>query len=362
MSSLESGSARGRYSRMAARSKAPLPVRAAIACVLAGACSAALIYAAERVQQRRAGHSWLIDGWSGTGATVYDPLLGWTSPPATHWPDYYGPGDHCTFNARGFRALEEYADAPPKGRVRVLVLGDSFAFGLGVGDDDTFPAQLERRHPRVQAVNLAKSSYGLDQAVLRYERDASGMDADIVLLAVIDDDLNRSRSDHFNGYRPKPRFRVVDGGELQLTGTPVPNFSGPITGPIMFLRRSALFLIARQYLAESFRKQDDVTLTLGILGRLRRLADERSHEVALAYLPTISELHSDELLPLAALLEQYANQNSVPFVQTASAFDGLDAEGIDECFLEVNGHYSARGNGLVAEALAAALGLDDPAW
>ena len=147
---------------------------------------------------------------------------------------------------------------------------------------------------------------------------------------------------------------------MELTGTPVPNFSLQISGPLAFLQRSALFLIARQYLAESFRKQNDSALAWGILDRLRRLAIERGHELALAYLPTIPELHSGRTLPLAALMEQYAMRNSVPFVQTASAFDGMDAEEIDECFLEVNGHYSARGNKLVAAALAGALQLGDP--
>ena len=317
-----------------------------------------MIYFAERAQQHRTGQSWLIDGWSGSDATIYDPLLGWTSPPSTRWPDYYGPGEHCTFNARGFRALEEYADAAPDGRVRVLVLGDSFADGLGVGDKDTFPAQLERLHPRVQAPNLAKISYGLDQAVLRYERDAKDMDADIVLLAVIDDDLNRARWERFNGYWPKPRFRIANDGELELTGTPVPNFSLPVSGPVAFLQRSALFLIVRQYLAESFRKKDDQALAWGILDRLRRFAGERGHEVALAYLPTIPEVKTGELLPLARLLEQYAHQKGLRFVQAASTFEGLGAKRIDECFLEVNGHYSARGNELVAQALGAGLGLD----
>ncbi len=339
--------------------KRSLLIRSAFACVVTLVCGSALIYSAERILQRRTGQSWLIDGWAGLGPTIYDPVLGWTSPASTYWPDLYGPGEHCTFNARGFRALEEHADATPEGRRRVLVLGDSFADGL-VGDKDTFPAQLEQGFPHIQAINMAKISYGIDQAVLRYEQAAVAMDADIVLLAVIDDDLNRARWDQFNGYWPKPRFRLADDGEMELTGTPVPNFSQPISGPVTFLQRSALFLIPRRYVAETFGSPDDAALISGILDRLRRLGDERGHEVAFAYLPTIPELRDGELLPLATLLEQYAHQNSVPYVQTASAFEDLDADGLDECFLEENGHYSARGNRLVAEALAVGLRLDDP--
>jgi len=285
-------------------------------------------------------------------------LLGWTNAPSTYWPDYYGPGEHCSFNARGFRAVEEYSDAIPDRRVRILCLGDSFTDGLGVGDSSTMPAQLEQIVPHLQTVNMAKISYGIDQAVLRYERDARGMDADVVLLAVIDDDLRRARSDHFNGYWPKPRFRVMTGGGLELTSVPVPDFSGPVGGPVSFFRRSALFLLARQSWDEALYEQSDAELAYGILDRLVRLAHERSHRVVLAYLPTLPEALSGELLPLAELLERYAAEKSVTYIHTARVFERLEDEVVQAQFLEVNQHYSPEGNRRIAEMLARGLRLD----
>lgn len=299
-----------------------------------------------------------MDGWDVAGPTIHDPLLGWTNAPSTDWPDYYGPGEHFSSNARGFRAVEEYADGVPDGRVRILCLGDSFTDGLGVGDSSTFPAQLEQLLPRTQVVNMAKISYGIDQAVLRYERDARGMDADLVLLAVIDDDLNRARWDHFNGYWPKPRLRVTQGEGMELTSVPVPDFSAAVSGPTTFFQRSALFLLARQVWSETVYEQSDADLVHGILDRLVRLANERGHRVALAYLPTLPEALSGELLSLAGLLERYAEEKSVSWVNTAKAFEGLEDKVVRAKFLQVNQHYSAAGNRRIAEILAEELPLD----
>lgn len=227
--------------------------------------------------------------------------------------------------------------------------------GLGVGDESTVTAQLERIRPDVQAMNMAKISYGIDQAVLRYERDAEGMEADFVLLTAIDDNFNRARWDRFFGYWPKPRF-AVKGGELEITAVPVPDFSAPVGGPMDMFRRSALFLLPRQYFAERTYDQDDEKLATLLLDRLGRLAAERGHRAALAYFPTLSEMESGEPLPLAGLLERDAARHGLPFIQLASGFGRLGEEELRASFLEGNGHYSERGGRIVAEALLAELG------
>ena len=334
----------------------PGVARGALLALVTFGCAAGLLYAGEHVLLKRTGQSWLFNGWNDLGPTVYDPLLGWTSPASTEWPDLYGPGRHCTYNARAFRATEEHERATPEGRFRALCLGDSFMDGLGLDDSTTIPAQLERLRPEIQAVNMAKISYGLDQAVLRYERDAAELDADAVVLGVIDDDLNRARWDYFFSYWPKPRFRVASGGELELSGAPVPDFSAPIRSPADLFRRSGLFLLPRQYFAERTYGQDDAALARGILDRLRKLAGERGQEVVLAYLPTRPEVESGEMLPLAGVMEAYAQRHGLSFVQGASAFTGMTDK--RQAFLEVNDHYSALGAALVAKVLLDALSGD----
>jgi hypothetical protein len=66
--------------------------------------------------------------------------------------------------------------------LRVVAVGCSFTFGQGVGDDQTWAAQLERLRPDLEVVNLGVVGYGLDQALLRLWRDGMPLRPDEVWL------------------------------------------------------------------------------------------------------------------------------------------------------------------------------------
>lgn len=304
---------------------------------------------------RGTGHSWLLVGWQDLGPTVYDPLLGWTNAPSVRLHDFYGPGAHLTTNSRGFRGKSEHPDAKPPGTVRVLFLGDSFTDGLGVDDDDVYPAQLERISRGVQTVNMAKISYGIDQAVLRYERDARDLAADWVVLAAIDDNLNRARRDRFNGYWPKPRFEINAEGSATVVGVPVPDFSEPITGPFSFFQRAAVWLIPRRFWAESFYSQNDRTLASAILSRFLGTAASRGHRAALVYLPTLEEARAGAALPLAKVMADFAASASIPFLDLTPGF--AESGTVDSLYLTGNAHFSPDGHRLAARSLAETLDL-----
>ena len=80
-------------------------------------------------------------------------------------------------NANGFRGKDW--DVSP-GRKNVVVLGDSFAFGWGVEENQTFAALLEKRlrqiDPAVQVLNMAQSGYSLDQILNVYDLYGNSFD------------------------------------------------------------------------------------------------------------------------------------------------------------------------------------------
>src|SRR4051812_26327091 len=57
------------------------------------------------------------------------------------WPRIVERG--ATVNAMGFRGAA-FAEPKRPGGYRIAVVGDSFTFGVGVGDDETLPAHLQR--------------------------------------------------------------------------------------------------------------------------------------------------------------------------------------------------------------------------
>ena len=74
-------------------------------------------------------------------------------------------GKRVSFNAGGYRG-RELALRRARDRTRVIVLGDSIAFGLDVSDDETFTYLLDARENGIEAGNLAVQGYGPGQELL----------------------------------------------------------------------------------------------------------------------------------------------------------------------------------------------------
>jgi hypothetical protein len=150
-----------------------------------------------------------LDPASAVSHTRYDPLLGWAGRPSLDLPDYYAPGVGLRTNSRGMRGAE-VAERKDPGRVRVLCLGDSFTFGHGVADDQTWPAVVSRLDRRLEMVNMGQEGYGVDQMYLWYLRDGRSIDHDVLIVAFIQQDLMRAAMPDFFGY-PKPVLVERDG-------------------------------------------------------------------------------------------------------------------------------------------------------
>ena len=149
---------------------------------------------------------------------AYDPRTGWTPRPGFRG-QANGRGAPLTFTEAGLRGGVEVPTARVPGRRRIVVIGDSFTFGEGVGDDEAYPALLERRLADTDVLNLGVHGYGHDQAVLRYEALGARYRPDVVVLGFVAEDAHRNLL-AFRDYA-KPRF-VPDGADLRLEGTPVP--------------------------------------------------------------------------------------------------------------------------------------------
>ncbi|HET7747457.1 MAG TPA: SGNH/GDSL hydrolase family protein [Vicinamibacteria bacterium] len=119
-------------------------------------------------------------------------------------------GQRTTINARGQRGRAH--PLARTARPRLVVLGDSIAFGHGVTDEATFSARLEERGYEV--VNLAVDGYGTDQSLLRLEKEGIAYRADAVLLhfCLANDFVdNVSRTFFYDGLHPKPYFTLEEG-------------------------------------------------------------------------------------------------------------------------------------------------------
>jgi lysophospholipase L1-like esterase len=124
------------------------------------------------------------------------PERGWSNRPGVRVP--YGEPEFSitvTHDRHGFRSKPVEPERVP-GRTRVLVLGDSFAYGVGVEDDQTFSARLEALEPALEVINGGVNGYGTAQELLMLRDEGQRFRPDIVITAFFWNDLgNNNRKD-----------------------------------------------------------------------------------------------------------------------------------------------------------------------
>ena len=152
---------------------------------------------------------------------AYHPHLGWTNRVGHR--GVFDNGHfrvHVAINALGLRGPEVTAPKPPSTR-RVLVIGDSFAWGFGVEYEEIFGTRLAADLPNTDVINGGVSGYSTDQALLWLRTEGRRYEHDVVVyvLSGNDDIMNHMQLAYWIYY--KPSFRLTGEGNLVLQGVPV---------------------------------------------------------------------------------------------------------------------------------------------
>ncbi len=158
------------------------------------------------------------------GLLQIDTELGWA-------PRRGAVANHYRVNEQGLRNDRLFAAKPPATKTRIATFGDSFTFGDGVANVETFQETMMRLEPDAEVMNFGIPGSSLDQALLRYRRDGRPFDPHVVVLGFLSENKNRV----VNTFRPfyfprtampfaKPRFTLTEDG-LELAPNPLPTRS-----------------------------------------------------------------------------------------------------------------------------------------
>ena len=145
-----------------------------------------------------------LDYWL---ANTYDPELGWD----------LGRGSKNSLDA------SRRADPPPQPGYKIKAFGDSFTFGSDVGDQETWPAVIEREAGWI-CLNYGVPGHGPDQALIKYRR--TSVPTEFTILGLGQENIGRVVNIYRAFYMedwgpPKPRF-FLEGDSLRLEPNPVP--------------------------------------------------------------------------------------------------------------------------------------------
>jgi len=159
----------------------------------------------------------------------HDPLVGHRYIPnlIARIPNELG-GSYVRTNAQGFRSNLDF-QKERSGKKRILFFGDSYTAGDLCSNEERF-AELVGERFDAEVYNFGISGTGTDQQLLILESFAKGIEADLIVLAVYSENIERNKVrsritiDRTTGKKvliAKPYF-TLENGQLAVHQVPVP--------------------------------------------------------------------------------------------------------------------------------------------
>lgn len=343
-----------------------------------------------------------LDYFIGNG---WDSELGWVRRPNSSRLEKgrHGLPTSYTTNKLGARGNPGFDNQ----KITILAYGDPYTFPRQVNDDHAWPHVLSKIL-KTNVANFGVGNYGLDQALLRLEREYDSHPAQVVIMGVVPETMCRIHSvwKHFSEYGNtfafKPRF-VLEDGQLNLVknriNTPEAYFqikehySELIRFDYFYDRKFCRDIIEFPYLISVFKnwRRNSALIVSALTDRLGLTKDAAFVQVMKRNINLTAELYSDPdckalfeavclrmrdfcserncqpiLLMMPQLLDlmhirqgdHYYRQmledikKHMIVIDLASIL--LEQNNIDELFINdlYGGHLSEKGNLLVAEAIA----------
>jgi len=285
-----------------------------------------------------------------------DPLLFWRLRPNQ---DAFTKIDHkpVHVNAHGTRG-PEFADAKPAGTTRILSLGDSRTFGWGASEAEAYSGRLEallREQAgagRVEVINAGVNAWSFPQLLVFYREIGSAWRPDFVVVgeANLWTQFSERSSPEF---RDSFMFRVRLKNLLRRLATY--HYVVEVKLKDLYERERVRFIPVDPRSDELFRDQqqgDPERVFRDSIEELCRLAIARGTKPVLLYVPTLSELASNEPSRSLKAKREVAAKLGIPLVDPSDAL----RRGGAALYLEGDPvHLSVEGNDVVARSLFEAM-------
>jgi hypothetical protein len=268
-------------------------------------------------------------------------------------------------NQFGLRAPDDIQLKKTPGRKRILVLGDSYVWGVGASQEELFTAP-EVYGTNDELINCGVSGYGTDQEYLFYLLKGQKFDADEVVLAFtlyndVENNLNPKQYSYLKPYftlngdqlvlhNDHVRYSIVDTFFRGLKrNCRVWNLADRgVHGLIETLLRKPKHLETDVVVSEADRK--GIELTLALLKKLKEAVAARHAEfyvVFIPYKPRV-ENHLPGNHPFAPLIAAGLTQMGVSYREPYPEFLKSAMAGVDP-FNVGDNHFNAAGHALFAK-------------
>jgi len=286
--------------------------------------------------------------------------VGWSGHPNTRGMH---AGVPVAFNGLGLR--DSHPVQPPPGAVRVLALGDSITFGMGVEQDKTFPAQTEAllnaRSPgaRVEVLNMGIPGYNTLHELALLREVGFGLRPDLVVLGYLHNDIELSSDQKEHVKEPEQATlgrRLKSLANSSWSGLKKHSMFAAWLSPYL---GNALRPLGVQGLGQVGEVKDQYVdsnpkwqRTQQALLEMQRLTSERNIDFVVMVIPAMTNF-TDATYPIKEYHQAvmaFCRRNGIAALDLLPAFWGHD--GTKFWISPTDGHPNAEGQRIIATALA----------
>ncbi len=302
---------------------------------------------------------------------VYNDRMGWSVG-----PNRRSANGLYESSPRGIRTPHMgIAFTETQGKTTIALVGDSYTFGEEVRYEESWGYHLgQMLGDGVQILNFGVPGYGVDQAYLRYEKDAKRSKPKVVIFGLFSYDLRRTMTvypflahPHWDMPFSKPRFVLADGTLEQLNSPPLrPEaiFSHPSIDELPFLEHDYGYQEStwqHSFYHASYLFRLFVSLFRHELDVTPDFSDEALVSINALILKSFVQTAAQEgTMPVAVYFpgrEELGRTNS--YADRVLRAAGIESVDPTPCLLEVKtadrfmqgGHYAPAGNAAVAKCL-----------
>ncbi len=318
-----------------------------------------------------------------TQPTEQHPFYGWAPRPGL-------AGRHATMEfdydfhhtAQGLRGVELFtAGRPATIPHRVLFLGDSFTYGNGSPDNETFVARIDASLADTQVINTGANGYGQRQQLAILDTLGAALSPDLVIVMFFWNDVE----DNFTASAPD--FSVSEDGAATRTDLVVPATFDPLAHRMdsyrvdtneRWLRRTFLYKLIKEG-ARGFRHRwfggrerqirttQQRTAAWAVTENLLHLMHLRSREIG-ATLVIVSIPDYERVDPAGRLkgqrpinidieqeLRDVCLRLDIPYLDLLPELKVRQAAATEPFYYQTDRHFTPLGNVAVADLLTPAI-------
>ena len=289
-------------------------------------------------------------------------------------PNFEGKGPVGSWvetNSQGIRDEVEHQWAKPPGTIRILGIGDSFAFGWGVSLEETFLKKLEHQLKQMTGIDIETINAGVPQWDLNHyyiylKNIGIRYSPDIIVLTYFFNDIPQFIQEtipadseytyqvHYKGgfFRSSALFNFLKSQADHLRRKNkldrVDFLSTVEARRPELIQQSTHLLLSNSHQVQA-RASFRILKTL--LEKIQAVAQKINSHLVLLFVPDVAQIHHPELQYINQVLASLAHEMDIPFADVTSMFESVSDPRVYYLWPR-DWHTNAKGHEKMAEALA----------